>query len=487
VSITAALYTAVVILAAIGLLSVFMPLSLDIRYEPYRYAYQGQQIQAELGRFTVPERAGNPNGRKITLAFVRLKSTSPHPGALLVYLAGGPGGSAIHLAKGPRGAVFLAMREAGDVIAFDQRGVGLSEPNLDCPDSLGFPLHSPAGLSPLLSLLKEKSRSCASYWRTRGVDPAAYNVVESAHDLDSLRRALGVKKIRLWGSSYGTTLGLATIRYHGAGVERAVLAGIEGPDDALKLPSTAERQLRTVAKLVAADRSLSREIPDFRALLTRVVATATSRSITIPVADSKSKGTVPVTLGRFDLEQLVIGKLGDRAGLEELPRMLLDLDRGRLSSPLVQEAAQEIIEERTGTIGSAMSFATDCASGASPERLARIERETKAGMLAHLDFPIPDVCPAWRVPTLPAHDRTPVRSEVPVLFISGTLDGRTPPENADAVRNGFPNSHRVLIEGAGHGNDLFVSSPEIQRVMVEFMKTGKVVKNSIQLPPLQFR
>jgi pimeloyl-ACP methyl ester carboxylesterase len=134
-----------------------------------------------------------------------------------------------------------------------------------------------------------------------------------------------------------------------------------------------------------------------------------------------------------------------------------------------------------------MSFTTDCASGASPERLARIEQETQAGMLAHLDFPIPDVCAAWGVPTLPAHDRTPVRSGVPTLFISGTLDGRTPPSNAEEVRKGFPHSYHVLIEGGGHGNDLFVSSPEIQPVMVEFMKTGRVVENHITLSRLRFR
>jgi hypothetical protein len=128
--------------------------------------------------------------------------------------------------------------------------------------------------------------------------------------------------------------------------------------------------------------------------------------------------------------------LGDRDGLERLPRTLLDFDRRRVSSLLVQEAASEIIEERTSSIGSPMSYTTDCASGASRERSARIERETQAGVLGHLDFPIPDVCPAWGVPSLHVQDRTPVYSDVPALFISGTLDGRTPPENAEGIRRG---------------------------------------------------
>lgn len=90
-----------------------------IRFEPYEYTYRGRTIQAELGRFIVPERHDKPNGPRLTLAFVRLRSTSLHSGFPIIYLAGGPGGSGIDLMKGPRGQAFLAMREAGDVIALD--------------------------------------------------------------------------------------------------------------------------------------------------------------------------------------------------------------------------------------------------------------------------------------------------------------------------------------------------------------------------------
>src|SRR5262249_39846852 len=115
----------------------------DLRLEPYDYEYRGQHVPAEIGRFSVPEQHSDPHRTKITLAFLRLKSTSPQPGPPIFYLAGVPGGSGISLAKGPRGSLFLAMREAGDVIALDQRGVGFSQPNLACPGSLGFPLESP--------------------------------------------------------------------------------------------------------------------------------------------------------------------------------------------------------------------------------------------------------------------------------------------------------------------------------------------------------
>ncbi len=119
----------------------------------------------------------------------------------------------------------------------------------------------------------------------------------------------------------------------------------------------------------------------------------------------------------------------------------------------------------------------DCTSSASTQRLAAIAREMPTATIGHLDSPIPQVCPAWDVSPLPSRERSLVRSAVPVLFMSGTLD----------ARRGFPNSRHILIEGAGHGNDLFVSAPEIYNVTLEFMKTGNASLHRIELPQLRFQ
>ena len=81
-----------------------------------------------LGRLTEPENRRSPNGKTVELAFVRFKKTGTSPGTPIVYLAGGPGGSGIAAAQGTRFSLFMAMREFGDVIAFDQRGTGSSKP-----------------------------------------------------------------------------------------------------------------------------------------------------------------------------------------------------------------------------------------------------------------------------------------------------------------------------------------------------------------------
>lgn len=459
----------------------------SIQYQPYDYVYSGQQIHAQIGHFSVPQDYEHPHAKKITLAFVLLKSTARNPGPPIIYLAGGPGGSGIKLMRGPRGSAFLAMRAAGDVIALDQRGTGLARPDLHCPGTLSFPLTSPGDYPEMLRHWDRASRQCAGYWRNRGVNLSTYNVVQNARDVDTLRQALGAEKLRLWGSSYGSFLGLAILRHFGDHVSRAVLAGVEGPDDTLKLPELTEKQLRTLGEMVSKSPSLHREIPDFAALLREVLNRAQEQPFVVPVTDSKTKTTAPITLGRADVEQIVAGMLGEREGFETLPAMLLAFRDRIWSSPLVQSAAREMIDERTGSIGTAMSWVMDCSSGASEARLAEIRDEAPHTLLGStMNFPFPEICSSWNVPQIPQAERTLVHSNVPVLFVSGTLDGRTPASNVEQLQTGFPFSTQLLIEGAGHGNDLFVSSPAIAPLMVDFMRTGKIATTRIVLPPLQF-
>lgn len=174
----------------------------EIRVEPYIFETNGgQKIDAEFGRILVPEKHTNPDAQLIELAFVRFKSTSSTSKFPIIYLAGGPGGSGISLAKGPRFPLFMAMREAGDVIVLDQRGTGLSKPNLACQEKLMYPLDKIGTKTDLQALYSERSRSCAEFWKKEGIDLTAYNTLENAEDIELLRKSLRAEKIVLWGSS----------------------------------------------------------------------------------------------------------------------------------------------------------------------------------------------------------------------------------------------------------------------------------------------
>ena len=188
----------------------------SIRFEPYQLATPAHgTIDAELGVLQVPRRHDQPDGSTLTLRMVRLRAVHPTAGAApVIYLAGGPGGSGIDAARGGRWPVFDAVRQHVDVILLDQRGTGRSDPPPACPRPGVSPLRNDSVMTEAhyLDAVHRETMRCVTWWRSQGVDLGAYTTLESARDLDRLRRALGVQRVSLWGMSYGTHLALATLR-----------------------------------------------------------------------------------------------------------------------------------------------------------------------------------------------------------------------------------------------------------------------------------
>ncbi len=445
-------------------------------------AADGQTVDAELGRLGVPENRNSRHSREIELAFVRFKSTAKQPGPPVIYLAGGPGGSGIATARSSRFPLFMAMREAGDVIALDQRAIGLSKPNLDCNECLDYPLDRPARRDEMLHLFRQKFGACARRLSEQGADLAAYNTCENADDVEALRQALGVEKISLWSTSYGTHLALAVIRRHERGVNRTVLAGVEGPDHTLKLPSGIRRHWQEIAHLCRSDPAVGPRVPDLMGLVETVGARLEQQPVTTKIIDPRTGQPVPVTVGRFDLQLYMATSTGRIDAIRAFPAAVHAMARGDYEA-----LARFALEFRRMPLGSAMSWVMDCASGASEERRARSRQEEAEFPIGGLsDFPFPHVCDSWGNPDLGPAFRVPVRSDVPILFMSGALDGRTPAGNVEEIQTGFPNSTHVVIEDTAHGDHLLLSSPETGAAMVKFLKGEPVSSGRIALPPLRF-
>ena len=456
----------------------------DVTLEPYIFETQDGQakVEAELGRLFVPENRSNPKSKLIELAFVRFKSTGKNPGTPILYLVGGPGASAIGQGRSVGFPLYMALREAGDFILLDQRGTGMSKPNLTCREKLSYPLDKPLERAALLRLYLEQSKACAQYWRSQGVDLAGYNTNESADDVEALRKALGIPKLSIFGTSYGTHLSLATIRRHGENLNRVVIAGIEGPDHTYKLPSNVQGNLEQIAQIYKADANIGKAIPDFLGLMQTLLDQLEKQPVTVEVDDPETKQKVKITVGKFDLQFLIANLLPGRvSAMKRFAAVAVAMSKGDFSF-----LAQLSLGARRDSIGSAMSFVMDCASGVSRKRWAQIKVEEKTRMVGSLiDFPFPEICEAWGRPDLGSTFRSPVRSNLPVLFISGTLDGRTPISNAEEIRKGFPNSVSIVVEQAGHV-DASMFKPKTIEVMLEFLKGLPLSTTRVASPPLEF-
>lgn len=455
----------------------------DLKFEPFTIPFQGLNVAAELGRLVVRENRSNPKTNLIELAFVRLKSTAAKPGYPVVYLDGGPGSSAINIARVPDYMrAFEKLREAGDVILLDQRGVGRSKPSLTRLSTESLPLDVFANNDSALRALKERAAAAATYFRSQGVDIQAYNTIESAHDVDDLRKALGAEKLNLVGFSYGTHLGLACIRYHGPNLNRVVLIGTEGPDHTNKLPSTSDASLKRLAKLAASAPELEGKVPDLVAMLREVLTRFEKQPVTVQITDQRTKKPVEVKVDKGGLQFLIMRDLGDTNDLPIFPAWFYTMHQGDYS------ILSRFVERRYNQFGGGVSLMTvvmDASSGTSKARTAKIEEEAKTALLGEMvNFPFPGIDEAVGNPDLGDKFRSPIHTSVPTLFISGTLDNNTPSFQADEVRRTFQKSTHLVVENAGHESMLV--DARVQQAMVDYLRGGDVSKTKIALPPLKF-
>ncbi len=447
----------------------------ELRDHEFR-ARSGASVAARIGSFVVPENRSFEGSRDLTLRFVLLPSTAEEPGSPIVYLAGGPGGSGIQAGRGTRFAMMDALRALGPVVLLDQRGTGQSDGPPSVPATgWSAPLDEPADAASLVAAAAAGLERAGEVWRAAGVDLDGYTTEESADDLADLAAALGVERLRLVGISYGTHLALATMRRHPALVERAVLAGVEGPDHTFKLPSEQQALLERIAGWIAADPEAAERWPDFLGALGRVLRRLEEQPVTVETDAGRR------VVCAIDVRRHVAGALRGPESFRGLPALVARLEAGDFA-----ELAERLPGLRSGGF-EIMPLAMDLASGASPERLERIRREATTTLLGDaINLPEGRLAGVLGVRDLGAGFRAPLVSDVPVLAISGTADGRTPPSNAEEVLATLANGHHLVLEGAGHSDPLFLSSPEILARMLRFLAGETPSLERIRLDPPRF-
>ena len=131
------------------------------------------------------------------------------------------------MARGPRAlASYAPILDVCDLVFFDQRGTGYSEPSLACPEFIDLTLDI---LDDDLSLAQGNQRqlealaACGDRLLQEGIDLTAYNSAENAADVADLRLVLGYEEWNLYGVSYGTRLAQTIVRDHPEGIRSIIL------------------------------------------------------------------------------------------------------------------------------------------------------------------------------------------------------------------------------------------------------------------------
>ena len=440
-----------------------------LRLEPYSFRLaDGSELAAERGTFPVPEDRDDPNSRRIEIGFVRFRSTNPNPGTPIVYLAGGPGGSGVGTARGPRQPIFLALRQVADVIALDQRGVGLSNHIPPCTAPRRLDAAQVLSEATLTRYYSETLRDCVARWRSAGVAIGGYDTEQSADDIEDLRRALGVPRIDLWGISYGTHLAFAMMRRHPRSVGRVALASAEGMNQTVKLPASAE------AAFVRIDSAIGGGLVDrMRRVHARFDAEPQTFAFRAPDGSE-----ISFRADSFPLRMMAGFVAKNPEGPSQLVGAYAALEAGQTApiAPLVWDFFFSNPLTMTG-----MPELMDIASGIGEARLAEVRRQAQSALTGTaLTFPMPQLRGA--VPGLDLGDRfrREIRSSHPVLLFAGELDVRTPLEEQAAATAGLVNLHRILVRNGGH--DLFEAHPDVPGLLVAFFSGRPVTADALSLP-----
>ena len=454
----------------------------ELDIQPYIFkTNKGDSIHAEIGKFNVPENRTKAESRKLNLKFIRFKSTSKSPGYPIVYLAGGPGGSGINAAKGDRIKLFQELRKIGDVIAFDQRGTGISDGPPPYAGWWSFDPDKPTDREVVEKKIFEETLRAAKYFESQGVDLSGYNTNENADDLNDLRIALGAEKISLVSISYGTHLALTTLKRHEKVINKIVLAGVEGYDHTIKLPSDQQKLLEEIDRRLKTNPKYVQVFPNFLIDLEEVLKIADEKPILTQTRNPMTGQTMDIKLGKFDLQMIFSWTLRGPDSFKGLPLLIKQILSSDYSG-LYDYALYTHIGRFRG-----MNMGMDVASGISSQRYYRVNEEKNNTLLGDaINFPLLVQMNALKQLDLGEGFRNPYPSSVPVLCISGTLDGRTPPGNAEETLEYFDNGEHLIIDGAGHGDDLFLSSPMILKNITGFFLDHELSFEKITLEPVEF-
>lgn len=393
---------------------------------------------AECGYVTVPENRSNPGARTVQLsvAIFRAESLSPAPDPVL-FLDGGPGARTLDSFGGGLGSFLTAVNQHRDVIIFDYRGIGYSQPNLNCPE---------AGQS------DDWLQQCHNRLVSEGIDLKLYTTRDNAADAADIITALGLNSYNVWGGSYGSSVAQALLRDHPERIRSVVITAVQPPSADLQadIPRLFNRTIDLIDEQCAADEACSEAFPgDMSEKLIEVIKALEANPVTFEYGDEML--TVDAGMVLSGMAEL----LKDQNNLPSVPLLVdaLYTQNYDVVMPYALAINAASLEDTTDDGAWYSMRCTDSVLATTPQK---VEAALAAVDSAYHDFYMKKVheqieaCTLWgaRVPT-PA-DTAPAVSDIPVLLMIGQFDPYSSPQWINNVTEYLPNNTRVILPALGH-------------------------------------
>jgi pimeloyl-ACP methyl ester carboxylesterase len=400
----------------------------------------GLEEQVRCATVEVPENRATSSGRAIALRVVILPARGQATASrqTLFYLVGGPGLPATTLAD-LIAASHAATRTTHDIVLVDQRGTGGS-------NALRCGLYGSEGdIATYLGdqFPVDSVRACAARLG-RAADLTQYTTSNAVADLEEVRARLGIARIDIDASAYGTRVALAYARRYPDRVRSVVLQGAVPEEVSLARTAArdAQRALDRVLADCAADPFCRTSFPRLRAELTQLLSRLDRGPLSVRVVHPRSGDSVTVALTRGVFADRLRVMLYSTRLSRRIP-MVIHRAHERDWTPFVG-LAYELSRVVFDQIDAGAHLGAMCAEDhtATDDGRGTFLGDYRARMYR-------DACAAWPRATRPPA-QTAVLVHAPALLVVGALDPVTPPRFAEAVARTMPNATVLTVPGMAH-------------------------------------
>jgi len=415
------------------------------------------------GFVMVPEDHSDPDGTTIKLAVAVVKDESEeHQPDPVILLVGGPGEKVMQNALAVAMA-FGPIRTNRDFIIFDQRGVGLSEPALECPEweQELYDLLDEADPAVILEASYDGLMECRDRLVSEGHNLSAYTTTQSAADVDAIRVALGYDQVNLWGGSYGSFLAQAVMRDHPEGIRSAVIESVWPLEISFFVEATTSvpNAILRLMDTCAEDEVCDDAYPDLEDVLFETIDQLNAQPVPITVTNPLDGQGYDALLTGDAVRGNLVSALYLTPLIPAVPQAIYDVYNGNYDL-MTQLTSQKLLFYSAMSRG--MTYSVVCSEdliGRTPDDLLDIElalpRQLRSDVEDELviEYGIFGVCENWPVEEADPSFKDPLVSDIPTLILEGELDPVTPPEYGRLVAGHLSNAYFFEFPGFGHAGE----------------------------------
>lgn len=414
----------------------------------------------QCGFVIVPEDHSEPDGPTIRLAVAILKDQSDaHQPDPVMLLHGGPGEKTVARSLG-WAQILTPLHPNRDFIVFDQRGVGSSEPALECPEHLETYLANLDETDPNITLQLgfDAWMTCRDRLLEKGHNLSAYNTTQNAADVDAIRTALGYNQVNLYGASYGSHLAQAVIRDHPEAIRSAVIASVWPLEKSLTVDhaTTTSNAILRLIDACTSDEACNTAYPNLKDALFEVVDRLNAEPVSVTLTHPTSGETYAAFLTGDTVVGNLVTFLYETDVIPLLPQAIYDIYNGNYEL-MTQLSSSKLLRLELTTRGVLFpTLCTDDLIGQTPEDLLTVRAGLPRQLVSSADpelaieYSVFGICEKWPVEEAEPWVREPLVSDVPILVMGSEFDPVTPPEYGRLVAGHLSNSFFFELPGVGH-------------------------------------